>query len=116
MVIIMKNICLKFYGLGIMDELQANVTIFNCNDKLIFDGVTYNGELSLCIDTCCLYKLIAISNDEKIIINFYVDSNKDNYYFYFPRSIFQTRIITFQLIDAFYRKSIDRGVIILCQK
>ena len=108
------NICLKFYGLGIKDIMQAHVIIMS-NDKVVYDGFTYNGEVSICIKPCCVYKLYAYSIDEEININFYVDLNRYNYYFYFPRVFIRT--ITFQLMDLNYSDlMIEKGEIILWQK
>lgn len=112
----MKNIYLKFYGLGIKDEMQAYVKILNQNKEIVFEGYTYNSELSLCLNTNCLYKLIAISCNEQINLNFYLDSKLNCYSFYFPRSIV-SNIVTFQLTDYFYKDlKIGKGEIILWQK
>lgn len=107
------NIKLKFFGLGIKDIMQAHVTIKN-NNKVVFDGYTYNGEVDICLNKYCAYKLYAYSFGEEITINFYVDG-RCNYYFYFPRSILN-RIITFRLIDLNYNMMIERGNLILWEK
>ena len=112
-----RNICLRFLGLGICDECQAYVKIIDCNNCIVYDGNTYSGELSVCLNTCSLYHLIAVSLDEKIDIYFYVDKCRNNYYFYFPRSIIIEKIITFQLMDLNYQNlMIEKGEIILWKK
>lgn len=109
------NICLNFFGLGIKDIMQAHIKIIN-NKKVLFEGDTYNGSVCVCIRPCCVYKLIACSLNETIIINFYVDCKREKYYFYFPRSIYK-RIIAFHLMDLNYPSLlIEKGEIILWQK
>ena len=113
---IILNICLKFFGLGIKDILQADVVIMRDN-CVVFEGVTYNGCVCVCLDTCCVYKLYACSNGEEINIYFYVDNKRDCYYFYFPRSIYSNRVITFLLMDFNYPDLlIERGNLILWKK
>lgn len=110
------NILLRFYGLGIKDIMQANIKIMNDCD-VVFDGATYNGQVAVCLKPCCVYKLYAYSYGEEININFYVDCKRKNYYFYFPRSIYSKRVITFLMMDSNYPELfIERGKLILCQK
>ena len=106
------NICLRFYGLGINNYLQAHIIIY-LGDSVVFEGDTYNGEVFVCLDNNCVYRLYAYSLDEEININFYVDY-RECYYFYFPRSYM--RIITFHLLDYFYGNYIEKGELILWQK
>ena len=110
------NILLRFYGLGIKDIMQANIKIMNDCD-VAFDGVTYNGQVAVCLKPCCVYTLYAYSYGEEININFYVDNKRDCYYFYFPRSIYSNRVITFLLMDFNYPDLlIERGNLILWKK
>lgn len=105
------NINLKFYGLGIKDIMQAHI-IISSNNNVVYEGDTYNGEVSICLDKG-IYKLYAYSCGEEINLYFYVDKRR-NYYFYFPRSYI--RIITFKLLDYFYGNPIWKGELILWQK
>ena len=104
------NVCLKFYGLGIKDIMQAHI-IISSNNNVVYEGDTYNGEVFICLDKG-IYRLYAYSLDEEINLYFYVDREK--YYFYFPRSYM--RIITFQLFDYFYGNPIEKGELILWKK
>ena len=109
------NIRLNFFGLGINNIMQAHIKVIN-DGNIIFEGDTYNGYIDVCLKPFCVYKLIACSLNENIIINFYVDCKRKNYYFYFPRSIYK-RIITFHLTDLNYPNLlIEKGEIILWQK
>lgn len=113
----MKNICLNFFGLGINDKIQAYIKIIDKDCEVIYEGFTYNAKLSVCVEINYAYQLIAISNNEVINLRFYVNKYRDNYYFYFPRSIIKNRIITFQLTDSFYKNlPIEKGEIILWPK
>jgi hypothetical protein len=105
------NVCLKFYGLGINDIMQAHI-IISSNNNIVYEGDTYNGEIFVCLDENSIYKLYAYSYNEEINLFFYVD--RLNYYFYFPRSYI--RIITFKLLDYFYGNPIGKGELILWQK
>jgi hypothetical protein len=112
----MKNICLKFYGLGIKNQFQADIKILNHNKELVFEGKTYNGEIDLCLNTNECYQLKAILNNEIINLYFFVSCYRDKYIFYFPRSIIN-RIITFHLTDFYYENlPIEKGEIILWHK
>ena len=105
------NVCLKFYGLGINDIMQAHI-IISSNNNIVYEGDTYNGEIFVCLDENSIYKLYAYSYNEEINLFFYVD--RLNSYFYFPRSYI--RIITFKLLDYFYGNPIGKGELILWQK
>ena len=110
------NILLRFYGLGIKDIMHANIKIMNDCD-VAFDGVTYNGQVAVCLKPCCVYTLYAYSYGEEINIYFYVDNKRDCYYFYFPRSIYSNRVITILLMDFNYPDLlIERGNLILWKK
>ena len=110
----MKNVKLKFYGLGYNEYFQATICIYDDN-KLIYDGQTYNGLLCICLGQNKKYKIIAKSLNEALIRYIYVD-NIDNYYFFFNRSLINTMPITFTLKDYYYNLPIERGELILWQR
>lgn len=112
----MKDVTLKFYGLGYNNINQADVLIYDICDNQVFEGITYNNLLTIKLCKNDFYRLIAKSLDEEINIVFYVGINND-YCFRFPRSIFENDIdksITFLLTDYYYDNlPIERGEIIL---
>ena len=113
----MKNIKIKFYGLGYNDVNQACITIYDeCNNK-VFEGKTFNNIIKLCLNKNKLYKIIAVSKYEKIVNYFYVGCS-NNYHFLFSNIIYEkTNSITFLLTDYYYDNlPIERGEIILWQK
>lgn len=111
---IMRNICLKFYGLGIEDKFQAYIQILSNENKNIYEGFTYNGDLSICLNTNCVYKLILSSCFFNICTCFYVDSVRNCYYFSFFE---KEKIVTFQLTDFHYENlKIGKGEMILWQR
>ena len=109
------NVRLKFYGLGINDNYQANVSIYN-DDTLIYDGQTYNGELLVYLNPNTRYLIVASSYNDTINTYFSL-TGSDIYYFFFRRSYISIdRSITFILKDYFYNLPIERGELILWQK
>ena len=111
----MKKIRLKFYGLGYSNINQALVYIYDMNNNLICENMTYNNELEICIKECSMYKLIAKSNYEILNTYFYVNENNE-YFFNFESSIY-ARPITFLLTDYYYSNlKIERGEITLWQR
>lgn len=112
----MKKVKLKFLGLGYNEFYQANVMIYDFSDNLIYEGITYNGELEICLDANEVYKINAYSLNEIINTYFYV-SNLDNYIFIFDRAKFiKPRKIIFSLIDYHYNLPIEKGELYLWQK
>ena len=108
----MKNIKIKFYGLGFNDINQAKVFIYDLFGNIIYEGITYNNEINICIKEKDIYRIIAISSCSKIINNFYVGNN-DYYCFSFYRIIKNTPI-TFLLTDYYYNNlPIEKGELIL---
>lgn len=107
---------LKFYGLGINDKYQAKVLIYDLYDNLIYEGYTYNGYLTICLDANKSYKLIATSCGDVIRTNFYVKDYE--YLFFFRRSLFTPiRNVTLLLTDYYYDNlPISKGELILWQK
>lgn len=100
---------LFFLGLGYKNYNQANVKIYDCNN-LIYEGLTYNNILELCLEKDKIYTLKAISNNRIIYTNFY--TNRDSYIFNFNNL---DNSITFILKDD-YGYPIERGELILWQK
>lgn len=103
---------LKFKGLGIYNEMQAMVKVWN--KSVCFEKVTYNGEIELELKSNSIYHLRAVGCSGCINIDFYVDNKNSNYIFYFPRCFL--RKITFQLRDKYYPNlSIEKGELLLWQ-
>lgn len=69
----MNNIVLKFTGLGIKDVNQADVLVYDLNNKLLFKKKTYNGILNVCLKEKCFYKIKAISCYETINKTIYIN-------------------------------------------
>lgn len=101
------KIKLIFLGLGYNDINQADVKIYKCNN-LIYEGLTYNNELKLCLEKDNVYTIKAISNNRIIYTSFYI--NSDTYIFNFNNNS-----VTFILKDD-YGYPIERGELILWQK
>ena len=110
----MKNVKLKFYGLGYNEYFQATICIYDDN-KLIYEGQTYNGLLCICLGQNKKYKIIATTLNEVLEKYLYI-GNMDIYYFFFNRSIISNRTVTFALKDYYYNLPIERGKLILWQR
>jgi len=112
----MKEVTLKFIGTGYKDIYQANIKIYDMNNKLIYDCYTYNGYINIYLKECCYYKVNATLNDE--ILNGAIYINKDMYTFIFNRSyISNSTITTFILTDYNYNNlPIEKGELILWQR
>ena len=106
-----KNIKIKIVGTGLKDVYQAYVIIYDCN-KNYYSGVTYNGEIELCLEENKVYNIYAQLNNEIINSVFYV-TNQKLYIFYFNHSISKNHTITFLLMDFNYNIPIMKGEIIL---
>lgn len=114
----MKEIKLKFYGLGIGNNYQADIKIYDNYGNLVYDGQTYNGCLIICLEECKRYKLIANSCGDIINVCFYVYNN-DIYNFFFNRSYINrnSNSITLILTDYYYKNlPIEEGELILWQR
>lgn len=109
----MTNI--KFIGLGINDNNQANVKIYDAKGNQIYNGKTYNGKIKINLKARNAYKLIAYTSSEKIIRYFYISKNKC-YIFAFERGLLKVSPITFILTDYHYNLPIERGELILWQR
>lgn len=112
----MKEVIIRFLGLGYNEFWQADVDIYDVNNFLIFSGVTYNSRIVLCLARNRLYRLRAKSLNDIIDVYFYV-LNDDEYVFIFNRSFFKYgRTITFLLTDYYYNLPIEKGNLYLWQK
>ena len=110
-----KKIKLIFSGVGINNLYQANVKIYDENNKLIFNGQTYNGKLEIYLKENKLYKVESEFINEKIFKCIYV-FNTYTYVFYFKNSVLENRTITLLLTDYYYNLPVEKGEIILWQK
>lgn len=108
----MKKIKLIFLGLGYNSFNQACINIYDCNNKLIFEGKTYNNEIKLCLEECNVYKIVAISNSTKLVTSFIVNNNSK---YKFNLNI-SNNPITLILTDFYYENlPIERGELLLWQ-
>lgn len=113
MVVHIYNVVLKFIGLGLFNNYQAFIKIYNKSNNLIYHGRTYNGELHINLEINCIYRLVAYTHRKRIVTSFYVTRNKNKYTFTFNDFINNTRIITFILKDANYTNlPIEKGKIL----
>ena len=111
----MKEITLIFPGLGIRDVNQADVFVYDSNNKLIAKGRTCNGKICFCLENKCFYKIAVKSRYENIKRFIYI--NQDTFYLALSNSLVNqndNNIITFYLTDYNYPKlPIMKGTIIL---
>lgn len=103
----MKKIILKFIGVGINDQNQALIYVYDKYGKIICKKRSYNGYLIICLEKNDIYRLVATICNDVIRTNFYVSSYSDKYTFVFGHSILKNnpisaRTITFLLTDANY--------------
>ena len=105
---------LKFIGAGYKDKYQVKVKIY-CNNKKIFEGITYNGIIKVDLKENNIYKIKAIFLNEKINTYLYV-TKKCKYTFIFTHALYNPRTITISLVDLYYNLPIERGEIILWQR
>ena len=102
MVVNIYNVILKFIGLGMFDNYQANINIYDDSNNLIYQGRTYNGELHINLECNQAYRLIVYNYSIGIVTSFYVLRGKNKYTFLFNEKINKTETITFLLRDANY--------------
>lgn len=113
----MKNIQLRFYGLGYNNYYQACILIYDEKGKLVFSGKTYNGKLDICLKKDKIYKVVATICNETIT-NIII-ANNNEYVLYFERGILNTNTnsITLNLTDYYYENlPIERGDLIIWQE
>ena len=111
----MKNICLKFFGLGILSSFQASVKIYDDMNNLVYQGTTFDGKLNICLNKCTKYKVIAKFLNQNLINTIYINK-LDTYIFIFDNARLNNRLINFILTDSYYNLPIERGNLILWQR
>ena len=115
----MKEVIIKYYGLGIDNKYQASVIIYDSSNKEVYRGNTYNGLLNICLKKNNIYRLEAVFMGEHISTNIYIGNN-NCYSFRFKNSMLddaENRNVTFLLTDYYYDNLvIERGEIILWQR
>ena len=106
----MKEINLKFIGLGINDMYQADIIIYDIFGNVVKKCHTYNAHTKVCLKKNCYYKVVAIMKFSKLERFIYINNN-DTYYFVFNHAYINNRqrVITFYLRDYFYNLPIERG-------
>ena len=113
----MKKIIIEFIGLGLKEEYQAHVILYDNCYNIIYNGYTYNGCITVILNTNQAYKLKAVSLGDCISTIFYVNDKICEYKFIFNRSIYENnndQTITFLLTDYNYNNlPIEKGELIL---
>ena len=113
----MKKIELIFPGLGYNDVNQAIIYIYDQSNTLLIQEKTYNGRLSVCLNSNKFYHILIESKYEKEKYSFFLNRNNE---YVFPLSssyICTNRAITFLLTDSNYANlPIEKGMIYLWQK
>lgn len=110
----MKNVKLKFIGLGYKSIYQANIFIYDKYNNLIYEGQTYNGNILLSLKPNKSYKLIARLNNNMLCTILYV-GRYNNYTLCFNQEQIENNI-TLKLVDYYYNLPIERGEITLWPK
>ncbi len=111
----MKNVYLKFYGLGYNSSFQAFVRVYDNMNNLIYEGLTYDGILNIYLKIGATYKVVATFLNETLIKGLYINRN-DTYIFMFEHSMLKNNSITFLLTDYYYNLPIERGELLLWQR
>ena len=112
-----KEICLKFRGLGYGNNYQAMVKVYDIVGNLITQGFTYDGMISFTLCENQEYKISAMFMGKIINKNFYVSNLYDCYIFAFPHAIVMPKTVNFLLTDYYYDNlPIERGNILLWPK
>lgn len=106
-------VTLKYKGLGYKDNNQAYVKVFFYNN-IIYEGITYNGELCINLDIGQIYVIEATFHNEVLRNIIYV--NQYSYNFVFYHNLFKRKTITFSLKDYYYNIPIKKGELFLWQK
>jgi hypothetical protein len=106
------NVILNIIGLGLYDYYQANVNIYDNDNKLIYKGKTYNSKLYINLIKGNVYKLIATTSNNKLISSFYVLEGNNEYIFILNKNTKEIKTITFLLRDANYNNlPVEKGMI-----
>lgn len=102
---------LRFIGTGYNNYYQAHIKIFN-NDELIYEGITYNGRINICLKEELIYKIEAYLFNKE---TYYIYINKNNIYtLILNHALYKT--ITILLVDYYYNLPIEKGEIFLWQR
>ena len=111
-----KNVILRFIGVGINDTYQAYVIIHDKDNKMVYSGYTYNSEIELLVNENNIYKVEAFFCGEIIKTSFYIN-NSNIYVFKFKHAIYKrNNTVTFLLTDFYYKNlKIKKGEILLWQ-
>ena len=118
----MKKVVLRFIGTGVGNKCQAYTRVYDKCGKIIFEGKTYDGYLTLYLEKNAVYRLFALSYGDAVINVFYVNNSDEKYIFYFRRSLRKydnpyPKPITFLLSDVnYYNLPIEKGEMVLWQK
>lgn len=118
----MKNIKIRFLGVGYNEYCQPFVCVYDECNNLIYEGCAYNACIS--IDACVgsLYRVVAKTNNSRIFGAFYVNCRENLYTLAFPNAFYEAEeeeeeIVTFRLTDYYYESlPIERGEILLWQE
>ena len=112
-----KNIILKFIGVGLKDSYQAYVKVYDQDNNIIYSGYTYDGEISLLVTINNIYRVEAFFYKEVINTSIYI-CNLNTYCFIFNHAKYKkNNTITFLLTDYYYKNlKIEKGEILLWQK
>ena len=115
-----KKYKIRFLNVGYNDSYQVKLKIYDSNNKLVFSGTTYNGEITILLKKNKVYRLEAYFLNEKICTSFYT-SNEYNLLFFFNHSIINQpditiHTVTFLLTDYYYNLPIEKGEILLWQR
>ena len=111
----MNEITLIFIGTGYKERYQSYIEIYDLNNKLIYEGYTYNGCISICLKNNTYYKIKAILDND--ILNGVIYTNQTIYKFIFNRSYIPINITTFIVTDYNYNNlPIEKGELILWQR
>ena len=102
---------IKFIGTGYNNHYQAHIKILNKN-ILVYEGITYNGEINICLEEGIIYK-IEVYFIKKEIYYLYISKNK-KYTFVLDNALYKT--ITISLVDFYYNLPIEKGEMILWQR
>jgi len=115
-----KKITLRFVGLGYQNKYQAKVMVYDINNQLVFDGKTYNGEVTLSVCKNQGYRIVAKFFQEVICMNIYVNEFVHCYVIPFSHVIsnaLEENTVNFLLTDQNYDGlPLERGELILWQR
>ncbi len=106
----MYKIKIKFIGLGYGDVNQSYVKLYDENNNLIKEGLTYDNTITFLLEKGS-YKVIASNYNQTITAGIYV-YNDYSYTLVFNNAIFinKRRVITFILRDYYYNLKIEKGI------